>query len=155
MKTAATARTMAAMDTLNRFSLLLDRHPLVFIHLVCALGALFVGAWLLRGRKGDTVHRSVGWLWVLLMGGAAVSAGFIRDFHLPNIAGFTPIHVFVVMVAVQLPLGIWHARHGNVAAHRKTMRGMYQGGCLVAGVLALLPGRFLGSMLWPALAHLI
>lgn len=146
---------MPAMDLLHRFALLLDRHPLVFVHLVCALGALLVGGWLLRGRKGDAVHRGAGWTWVLLMGGAALSAAFIRDFRMPNIAGFTPIHVFVAMVAVQLPIGVWHARRGNVAAHRKTMRGMYMGGCIVAGVLALLPGRFLGSMVWPALANLV
>jgi uncharacterized membrane protein len=143
------------MDTLHRFSLLLDRHPLVFAHLVCALGALAVGAWLLWGRKGDTVHRSVGWAWVGLMGGAALSAAFIRDYHLPNIAGFTPIHLFVVMVAVQLPLGVWHARRGRVEAHRRTMRGLYRGGCLVAGAFTLLPGRFLGSLLWPQLAALV
>lgn len=28
------------------------------------------------------------------------------------------------------------------------LRGPYRGGCLVAGVLALLPGRFLGTLLW-------
>jgi uncharacterized membrane protein len=28
------------------------------------------------------------------------------------------------------------------------MRGLYIGGCVVAGLFTLLPGRFLGDMLW-------
>ena len=47
-----------------------------------------------------------------------------------------------------LPLAIWHIRRGNVDGHRKAMKGMYIGGCVVAGLFTLLPGRFLGSLLW-------
>ncbi|MCB1998073.1 MAG: DUF2306 domain-containing protein [Burkholderiaceae bacterium] len=136
------------MQILNRFALLLDRHPVVFAHLMMALGALLLGAWVLWGRKGTTLHRSLGWTWVALMTGVAVSGAFIRDYHLPNLYGFTPIHLFVLMVAWQLPRAVVYARSGRIDAHRKAMRGLYQGGCLIAGVLTLLPGRFLGTMLW-------
>lgn len=139
---------MAVMQILNRFALLLDRHPVVFAHLMMALGALLLGAWVLWGRKGTTLHRSLGWTWVALMTGVAVSGAFIRDYHLPNLYGFTPIHLFVLMVAWQLPRAVVYARSGRIDAHRKAMRGLYQGGCLIAGVLTLLPGRFLGTMLW-------
>ena len=37
---------------------------------------------------------------------------------------------------------------GNVAAHRKAMRSMYVGGCVVAGIFTLLPGRLLGNAVW-------
>lgn len=139
---------MAAMDTLNHFSLLLHRHPVVFFHLVTALAALLLGAVLLLRRKGTTSHRALGWAWVLLMGSTALASAFIRDYRLPNLAGFTPIHAFTVLTAVNLPRGIWYLRQGNVQAHRKTMRGLYLGGCLVAGVFTLMPGRFLGTLLW-------
>ena len=139
---------MAVMQILNRFALLLDRHPVVFAHLMMALGALLLGAWVLWGRKGTTLHRSLGWTWVALMTGVAVSGAFIRDYHLPNLYGFTPIHLFVLMVAWQLPRAVVYARSGRIDAHRKAMRGLYQGGCLIAGVFTLLPGRFLGTMLW-------
>ena len=108
----------------------------------------WLGAWVLWGRKGTTLHRSLGWTWVALMTGVAVSGAFIRDYHLPNLYGFTPIHLFVLMVAWQLPRAVVYARSGRIDAHRKAMRGLYQGGCLIAGVLTLLPGRFLGTMLW-------
>lgn len=139
---------MPDMDILNRLALLLDRHPVVFAHLMLALGALLLGAWVLWGRKGTTQHRSLGWTWVALMAGVAISGAFIRDYHLPNVFGFTPIHLFVVFVAWQLPRAVVYARSGRIDAHRQAMRGLYQGGCLIAGVFTLLPGRFLGTMLW-------
>ena len=103
---------------------------------------------MLRSRKGSPLHRQLGWVWVIAMGGAALTSVFIRDHGMPNIAGFTPIHFFTLAVMVQLPLGIWHARHGRVQAHRRVMQGMYIGGCLIAGVFTLMPGRFLGQLLW-------
>lgn len=136
------------MTAMEHLAQLLQRHPLVFAHLVLALGALVLGAVILWGRKGDTRHRWMGWTWVASMGGTALSSAFIRDYSLPNLAGITPIHAFTAFVAWQLPRGVWHARHGRVDAHRRTMRGLYQGGCLIAGLFTLLPGRFLGSLLW-------
>lgn len=133
---------------LDRLALLLERHPVVFAHLMMALAALALGAVLLWGRKGDATHRRLGWAWVALMAGVAVSGGFIRDYHLPNLFGFTPIHLFVLFVAWQLPRAVLYARRGRIEAHREAMRGLYRGGCLIAGVLTLLPGRFLGTMLW-------
>ena len=136
------------MDILHRFSLLLERHPVVFAHLLMALGALLLGAVVLSGRKGNTVHRSLGWTWVTLMAGVTVTGAFIRDYNLPNLFGFTPIHFFVVFVAWQLPRAVMYARRGQIEGHRKTMRGLYMGGCVGAGAFTLLPGRFLGSILW-------
>ena len=129
-------------------TLLWQRHPLIFCHLLMAVGALLLGAWMLWARKGDTLHRRLGWAWAGLMGGTALSSAFILDTGMPNIAGFTPIHAFTLLVAVQLPRGIRHARAGRVAEHRRVMRGLYKGGCLVAGLFTLLPGRFLGTLLW-------
>lgn len=127
---------------------LLHRHPLIFFHLASAVGALLVGALVLARRKGTLGHRALGWGWVVLMAGATLSSAFIRDHRLPNVAGFTPIHALTLTVAVLLPTAIVYIRRGNVAGHRKTMQGLYLGGCIVAGIFTLLPGRFLGSLLW-------
>lgn len=133
---------------MQTFSQLLQRHPVVFFHLVTAFAALLLGLVILNRRKGTTSHRVLGWAWVVLMGSTALASGFIRDYQLPNLFGFTPIHAFTVLVAVQLPRGIWFIRRSNVAGHRKTMRGLYIGACVIAGVFTLLPGRFLGRLLW-------
>ena len=82
------------------------------------------------------------------MGSTAMASAFIRDYRLPNVAGFTPIHLLTLTVAVLLPLAIWFIRRGNVSGHRKTMRNLYLGGCIVAGFFTFAPGRFLGSLLW-------
>ncbi len=133
------------MQTLTQ---LLQRHPVVFLHLVTAVTALILGLLILSRRKGTPSHRLLGWSWVMLMGSTALASAFIQDYQLPNLFGYTPIHAFTVLVAVQLPRGIWFIRQGNVIGHRKTMRGLYIGGCVVAGIVTLLPGRFLGTLLW-------
>lgn len=133
---------MPAMDSL------IPRHPLVALHLAAALAALLLGLVILYGRKGSGTHRWMGWSWVALMTLTTATAVFLRDERLPNIAGFTPIHLFVLLVAWHLPRGVWFARQGRIEAHRATMRGLYKGGCLAAGAFAFLPGRFLGDLLW-------
>ena len=132
----------------ERFALLLQRHPLVFFHLITAFAALILGSALLLRRKGSTSHRWLGWLWVVLMGSTALATAFIRDYRLPNLAGFTPIHVFTLLVAVGLPRAIWFVKRGNIAGHRKQMKSIFVGGSVLAGIFTLLPGRFLGNLLW-------
>jgi uncharacterized membrane protein len=132
---------------MNAFARLLANHPLIFFHLVTAFSALLIGMTVMR-RKGSFSHRVLGWIWVSLMASTALASAFIRDYGMPNLAGFTPIHGFTVLVAVMLPRGIWQIRRGNVAAHQKTMRGLFRGACVIAGVFTLLPGRFLGGLLW-------
>ena len=136
------------MSTFNALLGLLQRHPLIFAHLVTAVAALLLGLLMLSRRKGTRSHRMLGWIWVALMASTALASAFIRDYRLPNLYGYTPIHGFTLAVAVMLPLAIWFIRHGNVRGHRKTMTGLYVGACIAAGLFALLPGRFLGSLLW-------
>lgn len=132
----------------ERFALLLQRHPLIFFHLVTALAALLLGSVILLRRKGTGSHRALGWLWVALMASTALASVFIRDYRMPNVAGFSPIHAFTVLVLLGLPRGIGYIRRGNLAGHRRQMKSMFIGGCVLAGVFTLLPGRFLGNLLW-------
>ena len=133
---------------MNPYLALLQRHPLIFFHLVTAFAALVLGLFMLLRRKGTPAHRTLGWCWVVLMTATALATVFIRDDRLPNLLGYTPIHLFTVLVAVSLPMGIARIRRGNVNGHRKTMTLLYVGSCVIAGLFTLLPGRFLGSLLW-------
>ena len=130
--------------------------PLVAIHMSAALAALAVGPLALWARKGamqrPKLHRAFGYAWVTLMLMTALSAGFIRDFSLPNIAGYTPIHVFVPFVLVNLVLAFRALAQGRIAVHKKIMTSTYVGACLIAGVFTLLPNRYLGRLLWSYLA---
>ena len=124
------------------------RAPVILVHMIAAFAALLLGIVMLTRRKGDTGHRTLGWAWVALMTGVVVSSAFIRDYRMPNVIGFTPIHAFTLLVATMLPLAIFAIRRGNVVLHRRAMRGIYIGGCIVAGIFTLVPGRFLGNLLW-------
>lgn len=127
---------------------LLARQPLVALHLTAALLSLAVGTLLMLRRKGTFSHRTLGWTFVAAMGVTALTSAFIFDRHLPNIAGLTPIHLLTLVTAVALPLGVRHARRGDVASHRRLMTRLFFGACVTAGLFTLVPGRFLGNLLW-------
>ena len=126
--------------------------PLIAVHMTAALGALATGPVALWARKGRTqrprLHRAFGYAWVTLMIIAAVSALFIRDFQLPNVAGYTPIHLLVPFTLFSLVGAFVYLARGNIAAHRKTMQSLYVGACLVAGGFTLLPNRYVGQVVW-------
>jgi uncharacterized membrane protein len=140
------------MDTLLR---LLDQRPLIFVHMVAAIATLLLGAALLARRTGTPSHRALGWTWVLLMATVVVTSVFMRDYRLPNLAGYTPIHLLTVYVALLLPRAVLFARRGEVARHRVAMRRLYIGGCVVAGLFTFVPGRFFGSLLMHQLSALM
>lgn len=128
--------------------------PLVAIHMTAALGALAIGPVALWARSGTRprprLHRAFGYAWVTLMVLAALSAIFIRDHRLPNIAGFTPIHVLVPVTLLTLVGAFRALALGQVARHRKLMRSLYLGACVLAGGFTLLPGRYLHGVVFGA-----
>jgi uncharacterized membrane protein len=122
--------------------------PAVTIHVALALGALALGPLALAARKGSRLHRATGYAWVTLMLGAALSSIFIRDFKLPNIAGYTPIHIVTLLTFAGIGVALYFVFKRNIRAHRRAMWITYINGCVGAGVLALLPRRTLGQLVW-------
>ena len=126
---------------------LADLAPAVLVHLFLAGGALVVGPVALWLRKGSRGHRGIGYAWVTLMAGAALSSAFIRDFKLPNLLGYTPIHLLTIATFAGIAIGIRHIVARNVMRHRRAMQLTYAA-ALLAGAFALLPSRYLGNLLW-------
>jgi uncharacterized membrane protein len=126
--------------------------PVIAIHLSAALAALAIGPvalWARRsGQARAVLHRAAGYAWVTLMLMVAITAVFIRDYRLPNIAGYTPIHLLVPVTLGSLALAFWHLRHGRIRSHRLTMIALYISACIVTGALTLLPNRYLGQVVW-------
>ena len=126
--------------------------PLVAVHMTAAIGAVVTGPVALWARKGRAqrprLHRAFGYAWVTLMIVTAVSALFIRDRGLPNLNGFTPIHLLIPVTLVGIAGAFWYLAKGNIAGHRRVMQRLYIGACLVAGAFTLLPQRYLGHLLW-------
>ena len=126
--------------------------PLIAVHMTAAIGAVVTGPFALWFRMSriqrPLLHRAFGYAWVTLMIVTAVSAIFIRDFRLPNLNGYTPIHLLIPVTLVGLFGAFWFLARGNVSGHRKVMQRLYIGACIVAGSFTLLPSRLLGSLLW-------
>lgn len=123
--------------------------PVIAIHLCAALGATVLGPLAIWARQSDTqrprLHRAFGYAWVTLLLLTALSALFIRDFRLPNIAGYTPIHLLIPATFAGLGLGLafWRLARRDIKGHRLAMWITYVSACIVAGAFTLLPGRYL------------
>ncbi|KTE11437.1 hypothetical protein ATE71_11755 [Sphingopyxis sp. H115] len=74
---------------------------------------------------------------------AAIAIFWIRTIT----GGLGPIHLFSVLVLVQVPRAIWFARRGQIDRHMTTMRGIYFG-LIAAGLIAMAPGRMLSALLF-------
>lgn len=110
---------------------------LVQLHLATVMIALVLGPIQFIMPKGTRGHRSLGWVWMVSMLVTAVTSLFIREI---NDGGLSPIHIFSFWTLISVPLAIWFARRGMIAAHRSTMIGLYIG-LVIAGVLSAAPGR--------------
>jgi uncharacterized membrane protein len=130
----------------------------IAVHMTAAIGAVLTGPVALWARRGASqrprLHRAFGYAWVTLMIVTAVSAIFIRDRSLPNLAGFTPIHLLIPVVFAALFGAFWKLARRDFRGHRQIMLLLYVGACVVAGGFTLLPQRYLGQVLWTQLGLL-
>lgn len=122
--------------------------PAVIIHLALASAAVLLGPAALWARKGSRVHRGLGYAWVTVMVGTALSAFFLRSGGRIQWHGFSLIHLLGVVTLVGVTAAIVAIAQRRVELHRKVMQRVYLGACLGAGVFTLLPGRYLGDLLW-------
>ena len=124
----------------------------IALHMSAALGALLIGPVALWARLGKRqrpkLHRAFGYAWVTLMLVTALSAVFIRDYQLPNVAGYTPIHLLVPLTLYGLFGAFWYLHHKDFDKHRSAMQKLYFGACVGAGAFTLMPQRYLGQLVW-------
>jgi uncharacterized membrane protein len=117
--------------------------PVVQAHVGAALFALATGAGILLRRKGDRLHKILGWSWVVMMTATAATSLFILEL---NHGSFSLIHGLSAYTLVALPLGVMAARSGNIRAHRSTMMSMFTGALIIAGLFTFLPGRLMWDL---------
>ena len=126
--------------------------PIIAIHMTAAILAIATGPVALWARKGRTqyprVHRAFGYAWVTLMLVAAISAIFIKAEVGPSWNGFGMIHLLIPLTLFGLFGAFRFLFKGNINGHRKSMQNLYIGACLVAGSFTLLPGRYLGNLVF-------
>ena len=122
--------------------------PVIAAHAVMAGLALAVGARLLAGVKGTTLHRVLGWSWVVLMAGVASSSFWIFR------GGYSWIHLLSVYTLGALAVAVGRARRHEVRGHRRAMISLYVAALVITGLFTLLPQRLLGQALWGSLGLL-
>ena len=126
---------------------------IIAVHMTASLTALVIGPIAMWARLGQTkrpwIHRAIGYGWVTMMIVSAVSAMFIRDYRLPNIGGYTPIHLLIPYTLFWLVYAFRALAMKEIEKHRKAMIDLYLGACIAAGAFTLLPSRYLGSIVWP------
>lgn len=109
------------------------------LHAIMAMAALLLGVIQMARPKGTKSHRLIGYAWVLLMLGTALSAMFI---HTINLWGkFSPIHILIPVTLVALWQGVQAARMGDVKRHKSIMQQLFAFALIVTGLFTLLPGR--------------
>ncbi len=123
---------------------LLAAQPVVIqLHVVSALSALLIGTVLLLGVKGNTLHRTLGWTWVIAMATVAISSFFIR-----TSGTFSWIHLLSGWTVIALPMAVFAAKRHNIKAHRRGMTGLFVGGLLIAGLFTFAPGRLMWKIVF-------
>ena len=125
---------------------LLDAAPAIPVHAFAAMSAFVLGLVQFAAPKGTLPHRTIGWIWVLLMTSVAVSSFWIHQIKL--IGPWSPIHLLSIFTLLMLPLAVWRAHAHRVADHRRIMISLFSGALVVAGLFTLLPGRIMHAVIF-------
>ena len=93
---------------------LLNASPVIQLHAFAAMAAFALGLVQFAAPKGTIPHRTIGWIWVVLMTIVGVSSFFIHEIRLWG--PWSPIHLLAIFTLVMLPLAVLHARQASRAA---------------------------------------
>jgi uncharacterized membrane protein len=125
---------------------LLDAAPAISLHAFAAMSAFVLGLVQFAAPKGTLPHRTIGWVWVLLVIAVAISSFWIHQIRL--VGPWSPIHLLSIFVLIMLPLAVWRAHRHRVSEHRRGMIAIFSGALVVAGLFTLLPGRIMHAVLF-------
>jgi uncharacterized membrane protein len=104
---------------------------IISLHAVIATATIALGTFnAVRMVRGDAVHKAVGRIWASMMLFVSVTGLFIIQTH-------EPIDIFLGGLAIWT---IYHAKRGNIDAHKAYMLGSYFG----------LLGAFVGVIVVPS-----
>jgi uncharacterized membrane protein len=120
---------------------LLNAAPAIPVHAFAAMAAFVLGVVQFAAPKGTLPHRTIGWIWVILMLAVALSSFWIHQLKLWG--PWSPIHLLSILVIVSVPLAVWKAHHHEVVDHRRIMIMVFAGALVIAGLFTLLPGRIM------------
>ncbi len=122
---------------------------LMFMHLFTVLPAFILGTISLILKKGTSIHRAIGKIYMVLMLFTALVSLFMPAAVGPTFLDhFGWIHLFSVLTLYTVPTAYTAIRKGNVKAHKRKMILLYFGALIIAGAFTLMPGRYLHNVLF-------
>ena len=125
---------------------LLDAAPAIPLHAFAAMAAFVLGIVQFAAPKGTLPHRTLGWIWVLLMVAVALSSFWIHTIRL--VGPFSPIHLLSIFTLIMVPLAVWRAHTHRVADHKRIMILTFAGALVIAGAFTLVPGRVMHAVVF-------
>ena len=123
----------------------------VIVHAISAMAAFVLGTVQLAAPKGTLPHRAVGWVWVVLMAVVAATSFLIHT--ICTFGPFSVIHGLSITTLIVLPMAVAHARNHRVARHKQTMKLLFLGALVIAGVFTLWPGRIMHDVVFGTVTH--
>ena len=116
---------------------------MITAHIMAACAALVLGGVQFAAKKGTTLHRYVGRVWMTAM--AVVCATSLGIYEI-NDGKPSPIHILTVVTAVFMVYAIVAVRKGDIRRHKRALIFCYAG-LVIAGLFALMPGRFIAGLI--------
>jgi uncharacterized membrane protein len=123
---------------------LLNASPIIQLHAFAAMTAFGLGIVQLSAPKGTIPHRTIGWIWVVLM--LTVAGGSLWITGIKTFGPFSAIHLLSIFTLVMVPLAVLAARRHNVRHHRAAMIAIFAGALVIAGFFTFVPGRIMHAV---------
>ena len=121
-----------------------ETHPIP-VHAIMAIIAVILGGIQLSMKKGGTIHKLLGRIWVGIMMFVAISSFFIHEIKLWG--AYSPIHLLSMWTIFILGVGIYYVRVGNIKRHKQTMITLYFFALILTGFFTFMPGRVMHQIL--------
>ena len=125
---------------------LMNAAPEIQLHAFAAMSAFALGIVQLAAPKGTLPHRTLGWIWVVLMLVISASSFLIHGIRMWG--PWSPIHILSVFTPIMLAIAVVAARRHRVRAHKITMMSVVSGALVLAGLFTLVPGRIMHTVLF-------
>ena len=121
-----------------------ETHPIP-VHAIMAMIAIILGGIQLSMKKGGTIHKLLGRIWIGIMMFVAITSFFIHEIKLWG--AYSPIHLLSLWTIFILGVGIYYVRVGNIKRHKQVMIATYFFALILTGFFTLYPGRIMHQIL--------
>ena len=116
----------------------------MYIHLATVVPCFFIGTMLLLMKRGTTIHKDLGKVYMVLMLVTAMVTIFMPAQVGPRVLNhFGWIHSFSFFTIYTVPTSYIAIKKGKIQTHKRKMILLYFGAIVLAGGFTLAPGRYL------------